>query len=104
MINLTPDKLASFTEVHRVLKPGGRILIADLVTAGELPPEVRASAAAWADCLAGAMEKEAYLETIHRAGFSEVVVVSESAYEAPGMDERLRGKIISVKVRGLKGR
>ena len=58
VINLTLDKLASFKEVHRVLKPGGRILIADLTTIGELPPEVRASAAAWADCLAGAMEKE----------------------------------------------
>jgi SAM-dependent methyltransferase len=103
VINLTPDKLASFTEVHRVLKPGGRILIADLVTAGELPPDVRASAAAWADCLAGAMEKEAYLATIRRAGFSEVAIVSEAPYEAPGMDERLRGKIISVKVRAFKG-
>jgi SAM-dependent methyltransferase len=102
VINLTPDKLASFREVHRVLKPGGRILIADLVTAGELPPEVRASAAAWADCLAGAMEREAYLETIRQAGFDQVAVVSESSYEAPGMDERLRGKILSVKVRAVK--
>jgi SAM-dependent methyltransferase len=103
VINLTPDKLASFQEVHRVLRPGGRILIADLVTAGDLPPDVRASAAAWADCLAGAMDKAAYLETIRRAGFAEVAVVSESPYEVPGMDERLRGKILSVKVRGLKG-
>ena len=104
VINLTADKLASFREIHRVLKPGGRILISDLVTAGELPPDVRASAAAWADCLAGAMDQEAYLETIRRAGFAEVVVVSESAYAAPGMDARLRGKIISVKVRALKDR
>jgi len=102
VINLTPDKLASFKEVHRVLKPGGRILIADLVTAGELPPDVRASAAAWADCLAGAMTKEAYLETIRRAGFAAVTVVSESSYEAPGMDARLQGKILSVKVRAFK--
>jgi SAM-dependent methyltransferase len=103
VINLTPDKLASFTEIHRVLKPGGRILISDLVTAGDLPEDVRASAAAWADCLAGAMEKEAYLATIRRAGFVEVAVVSESPYEAPGMDKRLQGKIISVKVRAFKG-
>lgn len=102
VINLTPDKLASFREVHRVLKPGGRILIADLVTAGELPPDVKASAAAWADCLAGAMEREAYLTTIRGAGFVDVTIVSESFYEAPEMDERLRGKIISVKVRALK--
>jgi arsenite methyltransferase len=49
------------------------------------------------------MEKEEYLETIRQAGFAEVTVVSESAYAAPGMDARLRGKIISLKVRGLKG-
>ena len=103
VINLTPDKLASFTEIHRVLKPGGRILISDLVTAGDLPEDVRRSAAAWADCLAGAMEKEAYLETIRRAGFAEVTAVSESSYEAPEMDERLRGKILSVKVRAVRG-
>ncbi|MCX5889820.1 MAG: arsenite methyltransferase, partial [Deltaproteobacteria bacterium] len=103
VINLTPDKFTSFKEVHRVLRPGGRILIADLVTEGPLPPDVRASAAAWADCLAGAMAKEAYLETIRRAGFTEVALVSESSYETPGMDERLRGKILSVKVRALKG-
>ncbi len=102
VINLTPDKLASFKEMHRVLKPGGRILIADLVTAGDLPPDVRASAAAWADCLAGALEKEQYLETIRRAGFGEVSVVSESRYGAPGMDMRLQGKILSVKVRAFK--
>jgi SAM-dependent methyltransferase len=102
VINLTPDKLASFQEVHRVLRPGGRILIADLVTAGELPSEVRQSAAAWADCLAGAMEKEAYLETIRQAGFSDVAVVSQTSYEAPGMAEGLRGKIISVQVRAFK--
>ena len=103
VINLTPDKLASFKEIHRVLKPGGRILIADLVTAGELPPDVQASAAAWADCLAGAMAKQAYLETIRSAGFAEVAVVSESPYETPGMDARLLGQIISVKVRAVKG-
>jgi arsenite methyltransferase len=102
VINLTADKLASYREIHRVLKPGGRILISDLVTQGALPEDVRASAAAWADCLAGAMPKEAYLETIRRAGFSEVTVVSESPYGAPGMDERLRGKILSVKVQAFK--
>lgn len=102
VINLTQDKLASFTEIHRVLKPGGRILISDLVTAGDLPEDVRRSAAAWADCLAGAMEKEAYLGTIRCAGFSEVAIVSESSYEGLGMDERLRGKILSVKVHAVK--
>jgi arsenite methyltransferase len=102
VINLTPDKLASFREIYRVLKSGGRILISDLVTAEDLPEDVRASAVAWADCLAGAMEKEAYLKTIRRAGFANVTVVSESPYEAPEMDERLKRKIMSIKVRAFK--
>jgi SAM-dependent methyltransferase len=103
VINLTADKLASFREIHRVLKPGGRILISDLVTAGTLPDDVRQNFMAWADCLGGAMEKEAYLDTIRLAGFAEVSVVSESPYGFAGMDERLMGKIISVKVRAHKG-
>jgi arsenite methyltransferase len=102
VINLTADKLISFREIHRVLKPGGRMLISDLVTAGDLPAAVRASAAAWADCLAGAPEKGEYLDTIRRAGFAEVAVVSQSPYEAPGMDPGLQGQIISVKVRAFK--
>jgi arsenite methyltransferase len=102
VINLTADKLASYREIHRVLKPGGRILISDLVTAGVLPEDLRRSFAAWADCLAGAMGKEAYLETVRQAGFAEVTVVSESPYEALEMDERLKGKILSVKVLAFK--
>ncbi len=102
VINLTADKLASYREIHRVLKPGGRILISDLVTEGVLPEDVRRSFAAWADCLAGALEKDIYLETIRRAGFAQVSVVSESPYEAPEMDSRLQGKILSVKVRAVK--
>jgi arsenite methyltransferase len=103
VINLTADKLASFREIYRVLRPGGRILISDLVTEGPLPEEVRRSFAAWADCLAGAMEREAYLEVMRSAGFGEVRVVAESGYEAPEMDPRLQGKIVSVKVRAVKG-
>jgi arsenite methyltransferase len=102
VINLTIDKLVSFKEIHRVLKPGGRLLISDLVTAGPLPDDVRQSFAAWADCLAGAMAKEDYLKTIRQAGFTQVRVVSEAPYQEPNLDVRLQGKILSVKVRGFK--
>lgn len=102
VINLTRDKLTSFREAYRVLKPGGRMLIADLVTNGPLPEDIRQSAVMWADCLAGAMDKAAYLDTIHRAGFDIVEVVSQVPYKTPGMDERLKGKILSIQVRGVK--
>jgi arsenite methyltransferase len=102
VINLTADKLVSFREIHRVLKPGGRFLISDLVTAGDLPDDVRRSFAAWANCLAGAMEKVAYLKTIRQAGFTEVSVVSEAPYKEADLDARLKGKILSVKVRAFK--
>jgi SAM-dependent methyltransferase len=102
VINLSPDKPAVFREACRVLKPGGRLLVSDLVTAGELPGDVRASAAAWADCLAGAMEREEYLAAIRGAGLTEVDIVSECPYEASGMDARLKGRIISVKVRAFR--
>jgi len=102
VINLAPDKSLVFREAARVLKPGGRMMISDLVTAGELPEDVRRSLAAWANCIAGAMEKEAYLAAIREAGLGEVAIMSECPYEFPGMDDRLKGRIISVKVRALK--
>lgn len=102
VINLTRDKLASYREAYRVLKAGGRMLIADLVTEGQLPEDVKKSFEAWADCLAGAMERKEYLQTIRRANFTEITIVSERPYETPEMDARLRGKIISVTVRALK--
>lgn len=102
VINLAPDKERVFREAHRVLKQGGRIMISDLVTEGELPEEVRKSLDAWAGCIAGALEKTSYLETIERAGFKNVRIVSESTYDIDISDD-LKGKIASVGVEAYKG-
>jgi arsenite methyltransferase len=102
VINLSPDKLATFKEAFRVLKPGGRIVISDLVTEAELPEEVRQSFNAWPQCIAGALEKQEYLEVIQLAGFRDVATVRQHSYGEPGMEERLRGKITTVKVRAYK--
>jgi len=75
------------------------MMISDLVTEGELPEEIKRSFEAWAECVAGALEKEVYLETIRGAGFQDVAVVAEHRFDEPGMSETLKGKIISVQVR-----
>jgi SAM-dependent methyltransferase len=102
VINLTPNKSVAFKEVFRVLKNGGRILISDIVTEGELPDEVRKSFQAWSECTAGAMEKQDYLETIKKAGFKDVEIIEQHFFTEPNLDERLVGKITSVQVRALK--
>ena len=102
VINLSTDKPAVFKEMLRVLKPGGRFLISDLVTEGELPEEVRKSFAAWASCIAGALEKQEYLDIIEKTGFKEIEVTSEKAYDLTGIDNQLGAKIISVSVKAFK--
>ena len=102
VINLSPDKLRTYQEAYRVLRPGGRILISDLVTEGELPEDVRKNFEAWAGCIAGALEKKEYLDTIKRAGFSDINIASQNTFYEPGLDDRLAGKITSVKVRAHK--
>jgi SAM-dependent methyltransferase len=101
VINLAPDKDKVFREAHRVLRPGGRLMISDLVTDGELPDEIRKSFDAWAGCVAGALEKSQYLDTIRRAGFQKVNVVSETAYTID-VSHGLQGKLISVQVEAHK--
>ena len=102
VINLSPDKLRTYREAYRVLKPGGRILISDVVTEGELPEDVRRNPDAWTECIAGALEKKEYLDTIEKAGFGDVEIVSQSTSGGDGLDDPLAGKITSLKVRARK--
>lgn len=84
VINLSPDKKVVFKEAYRVLKPGGRLVVSDLVALRELPEEVRQDADAWTSCLAGAILEEEYMAAIEKAGLSEIEVLarqgSEEAY------------------------
>ena len=77
VINLTPNKSKAYREAFRVLKPDGRILVSDIVTDGEIPSEIRKNFQAWAGCVAGALDKQEYIDTIKNAGFSNVNVVAE---------------------------
>ena len=102
VINLTEDKQKAFNEAHRVLKASGRLLISDLVTDGKLPEDVMKSFDAWAECIAGAMPKEDYIAVIKKAGFKKISILSENAYTEAGLDPRISGKIISIKIRSYK--
>jgi ubiquinone/menaquinone biosynthesis C-methylase UbiE len=82
VINLAPDKSKVFAEAYRVLKRGGRMQISDMVTRGEVPAEVRRDVEKWTGCIAGAPDRDQYLEMIRRAGFSQVDVTQEFAYDA----------------------
>jgi arsenite methyltransferase len=80
VINLSPEKPRVFAEAFRVLKPGGKLTLSDVVLLRPLPPLLANSAAAYLGCVAGASLKKDYLEMLHTAGFKDVRVVGESAF------------------------
>ena len=80
VINLSTDKGRVFKEAHRALKPGGRVMVSDMVLLKELPESIKNSVEAYVGCVAGASRKEEYLATVAEAGFREVEVVSESSF------------------------
>ena len=83
VINLVPDKAKAFSEIYRVLRPGGRFSISDIVTIGHVPDEIRQDMELWAGCIAGAMEITNYLNVIVRAGFQEVKVSQKVEFDTP---------------------
>ena len=81
VINLSPDKTAVFRDVYRVLKPGGRISISDIVTEGEFDPESRADLASWSECVTGAIDANDYTHMLRDAGFEDIMIVDKVAAE-----------------------
>jgi SAM-dependent methyltransferase len=88
VINLSPDKDAVFGEAFRVLRPGGRMMVSDIVVDGNLPEPIRHRLDAWVGCIAGALDESIYLDKIRAAGFGRVEVKSRNYLPADlGLDE-----------------
>jgi SAM-dependent methyltransferase len=80
VINLSPDKKRVFQEAFRALKPGGRLMISDIVLLKELPDVIKDSVTAYVGCVSGAMLKDDYLKAVKAAGFRKVNIVKESSF------------------------
>lgn len=106
VINLSPEKEKVFKEAYRVLKPGGTLMVSDLVLTRDLPADLKGSIEAYVGCIAGAIKKNEYLKFISLAGFQDVKVIGESDYPIDAMFEDLKcaeGVVASIKVAAMKG-
>ncbi len=121
VINLAPDKSRVFAEAYRALRPGGRMMVSDIVLLKELPGFIMNSIEAYIGCLSGAILRDKYIEAIKAAGFQEVSIVDESTFPIDSMTndptakaiieslsippEKIRevaNSVVSIKVLGVK--
>jgi arsenite methyltransferase len=116
VINLSGDKDRVLAEAFRVLKPGGRLAVSDVVVRGEVPANIRKSIELWVGCIAGALEENEYREKLARAGFESIEVEATRVYRveeardflaAAGLDPetvgpQIDGKFVSAFIRAVK--
>jgi SAM-dependent methyltransferase len=96
VINLSADKDRVLKEAFRVLKPGGRFAVSDVVTRGEMLPEIRESVLLWVGCIAGALEENDYKAKLQRAGFTGIEVEPTRIYRIEDAREFLSGRGLDV--------
>ena len=96
VICLSPDKDKVFKEAYRVLKPGGKLVVSDMV-ANNMPGWAKAAVSVWVSCISGALPEDQYLDTIRQAGFEDVRVLSKSAYAKMRQVEVASVKVAAVK-------
>ena len=118
VINLSADKDRVLREAFRVLKPGGRLAVSDVVTRGEVDAQIRQNMLLWAGCLAGALEENEYREKLVKAGFEQVEIeptrvyrvedarelLSEKGLDADAIAPQVDGKFMSAFVRATKAK
>ena len=101
VINLSPDKERVFSETFRVLKPGGRLMVSDIVLTKELPDFIKNSVEAYIGCVSGAMMRDEYIEAIKSGGFQEVRIIDETSFSIDCMANDPTAKTI-VKDSGIQ--
>jgi SAM-dependent methyltransferase len=122
VINLSPDKDAVYQEAFRILKPGGRLAISDIVLAEKIEPHVQTRLqSSWSGCVGGAIDEESYFDIISQAGFRQFEIVARHALVSQELDEMaccpgpeftpvpakedlavVQGKVVSIKFTAVK--
>jgi ubiquinone/menaquinone biosynthesis C-methylase UbiE len=96
VINLSADKDRVLREAFRVLKPGGRFAVSDVVTRGEIAPQIRESILLWVGCIAGALEENDYRAKLQAAGFEQIAIEPTRIYRVEDAREFLAGQGLDV--------